>query len=702
MSIIGTVSYGLCALAFLFLAALMLTSWRGGVHGVLLAGACLATAVWAGFLAWVPLDLSLPVIGVEMLELIRTGLWLVFLVWLLAPLRASNGLIRFLSILALAAPLLAMGLVLTQRLVLQPGIAPIAEGLHGLFILSGLALGLLGLVLLEQLYRNMPGERRWAMKFLCLGMAVIFGFDLYLYSDALLFRQLDNMVWQARGAVQALAVPLIAIAATRNRSWSLPVFVSRHVAFHTAAIVAAGGYLILISLGGYYIRDFGGSWGEFAQIVLIGAGSVVLVVFLASGDMRARLRVFLSKHFFSNKYDYREEWLRLTYSLADENDGLTPYQRAVRVAANIVGSPQGAVWLKREEGQYVPVGDWRLDVPADATLDGDSPLVRFLNESKWIVDVDELDREQERYNGLTLSEAMRRLGKPWVIIPLLHQESLTGFILLTRPDVNPGITWEDRDLLKTLGRQLAGYLGLHESVQALSQARQFEAFNQLTAFLMHDLKNLIAQQSLVVKNAEKHKHNPEFIDDAMSTIGNSVARMERLLEHLQRSQRKGIVQRVDIRHMLADATRRCADRRPQPELQVQGTDAYLEADPEELTMVVVHLIRNAQDATPDDGEVRVFAEIGETELTLTVQDSGEGMTPEFVRDELFKPFHTTKSSKGMGIGAHQVREFVRRMGGRVSVSSMPGEGTSFVISLPCRLENQVAAAPGNQGVLGRT
>ncbi|MCC5810760.1 MAG: PEP-CTERM system histidine kinase PrsK, partial [Ectothiorhodospiraceae bacterium] len=453
--------------------------------------------------------------------------------------------------------------------------------------------------------------------------------------------------------------------------------------------------------GGYYIRDFGGSWGEFAQIVLIAGGSVLLVVFLASGDMRARLRVFLSKHFFSNKYDYREEWLRLTHSLADESDGLSPYQRAVRVAANIVGSPQGAVWLLREEGVFVPAGDWRLDVPADASVQADAPLVQFLAERKWIIDIDELSEDSERYGGLTLPESMTGRGRPWVIIPLLHQEALTGFILLTRPDVTTDINWEDRDLLKTLGRQLAGYLSLHENAQALSQARQFEAFNQLTAFLMHDLKNLIAQQSLVVKNAEKHKHNPEFIDDAMSTIGSSVARMERLLEHLQRSQRKGIVERVGVRHMLEDAVRRCSDRSPRPTLVVRGPDAFLEADPEEITMVVVHLVRNAQDATPDGGLISLEADIGADELQLTVEDSGEGMTPEFVRDELFKPFRTTKSSKGMGIGAHQVREFVRRMGGRVSVSSVLGEGTSFVISLPCKAEETMADAPGKEGVLGR-
>ncbi|MCP1677163.1 putative PEP-CTERM system histidine kinase [Natronocella acetinitrilica] len=695
MAAIGVVSYGLCALAFGFLALLLLVSWRGGSHGALLGAACAATALWAALLAAASWTGMVPAVAVETLELTRTALWLGFIAWLLAPMRRGNLLIRVLSILAVLAPVAALLAIPGMRLLGGAELAPLIAGVHGGFIMIGLALALLGVILLEQLYRNLPSDRRWAMKFLCLGVALIFGFDLYLYSDALLFRQLDALAWQSRGAVQALAVPLIAVAARRNQSWALPVFVSRHVAFHTATIVGAGGYLILISLGGYYIRDFGGSWGAFAQILMVSAAAVGLVVVITSGDARAKLRVFLSKHFFSNKYDYREEWLRLAHRLSETGGDETAYERAVHVVADILNSPAGAVWLRRDDTGFAPMGGWRLDVPADATVPEDAALVAFLRERQWVIDMAEYRAEPGVYGDMQMPALIGGMERAWAIVPLMQQERLTGFMVLCRPDVNAEITWEDRDLMKVLGRQVASYLGQHDDAMALSQARQFEAFNQLTAFLMHDLKNLIAQQSLIVKNAEKHKHNPEFIDDALETIGNSVRRMERLLEHLQRRQRSGLIERVDIHQLITETTRRCADRAPVPEIDLQASGMMVEADREEFAMVLLHLIRNAQDATPEDGSVSVQALAGGNQVEITVADTGSGMTAEFIRDELFRPFHTTKSSKGMGIGAHQAREFVHRAGGRVNVTSVPGGGTQFRMTLPAELlDGQGAMAHG--------
>ncbi len=238
MSYIGAASYGLCALAFAFLAGLLVTSWRGGLQGALLTMACVATALWAGLVGYGLYAGGVPAAAVELLETLRTALWLGFIALLLAPLRAGNRLIGLLCGLAVVGPLITLALVIWNAL--RTGMPMLGEGVHGGFVIAGLALALLGLVLIEQLYRNLTAERRWEMKFLCLGVGILFAYDLYLYSDAVLFRRLDSAAWQARGVVQALAVPLLAVAAGRNTSWSLQVFVSRHVAFHTTTILGAG------------------------------------------------------------------------------------------------------------------------------------------------------------------------------------------------------------------------------------------------------------------------------------------------------------------------------------------------------------------------------------------------------------------------------------------------------------------------------
>jgi signal transduction histidine kinase len=174
--------------------------------------------------------------------------------------------------------------------------------------------------------------------------------------------------------------------------------------------------------------------------------------------------------------------------------------------------------------------------------------------------------------------------------------------------------------------------------------------------------------------------------------------MERLLEHLQRRQSRGVVERVDVERLLADVVRRCSDRAPQPKLHCDANAVVVEADPDEFAMVMVHIVRNAQDATPADGGVTIRAAYADGQLDIEVADTGTGMSAEFIRDELFRPFHTTKSSKGMGIGAHQAREFVRGLGGRVTVQSEPGAGTRFRLALPARM----AERPAPQMKMGAT
>jgi putative PEP-CTERM system histidine kinase len=194
---------------------------------------------------------------------------------------------------------------------------------------------------------------------------------------------------------------------------------------------------------------------------------------------------------------------------------------------------------------------------------------------------------------------------------------------------------------------------------------------------MHDLKNLIAQQSLVVKNAARHKDNPVFIDDAISTIDNSVRRMSQLLEQLKRGQQQGGAERVELASLLTSTVGKHADIQPTPQLEVIENGIEVQAEPQGLTM-----IKNAQEATRGDGHVEVRLRRNGKNAEVEVTDDGCGMDPAFVRERLFRPFDSTKGSKGMGIGAYQAREFIRGAGGDLSVESRPGSGTTFRIRLP--------------------
>ena len=272
----------------------------------------------------------------------------------------------------------------------------------------------------------------------------------------------------------------------------------------------------------------------------------------------------------------------------------------------------------------------------------------------------------------------------------MNDSELLGFIGLLKDHSTRGLTWEDLDLLKTVGRQLGSYIARHQAAELLARSRQFDAYNKMTAFIMHDLKNLIAQQALVVENAAKHKDNPAFIEDAINTIDNSVQRMSSLLNKMQRKE-PAPNRALSLDDALLEAVEKCSDLKPVPVLHIQDERLRVRADRDNLIMILSHLIRNAQEATSDQGFIDVRLAKSADQAILEVQDNGAGMTQEFIKNRLFKPFDTSKSDKGMGIGAFQALEYVRNIRGEISVSSTPGIGTTFKITLPLAMTGQVAA-----------
>jgi putative PEP-CTERM system histidine kinase len=691
---IGLYSYGAALLAYSLLAALAFVSWRKRPLGLALLTASGLTALWAGVLVSSALLPYPQVKLMQLSEVARNAAWS-FLLLQLIGLRlqgtnhalASNRWIPWfiagftLVLVALfGTPALSRAFSLPEDLYRDVAFA------------AWMAMAILGLLLIEQIYRNSNEAERWSNKYLCLGLGCLFTYDFFMYAEALLFRQLDAALWQARGFVIALTALLLAVGIGRtDRNTNLQV--SRHVVFHSVTLLAAGVYLLLMATVGYFIRYVGGTWGGVLQIGFLVASGMLLAALLFSGQIRARTRVWLSKNFFSYKYDYRTEWLQFTNTLARGDDNIP--QNIVQAIAHLSKSHAGLLWGRGDDGRFQCLSNWEMERPTNQP--GLQNLAQWLQQRDWIIDLQEWQRAPDFYEGLELPEFLLEIPRAWLIIPMMFGDQLQGILLLRESDLQPDLNWEDRDLLKVAGRQAASHLAQYQANQALVESRQFEAFNRLSAYVIHDLKNILAQQSLIVSNAEKHRHNPDFINDVIETVTNSVHRMTRLMEQMRSGVRGMEQEKVALDSLLSEVVAGRSKELPAPHLLTCKERPLVVADREQLITVFSHIIQNAQEASTKTGCVDVRLLCEEDQAVVEIKDNGIGMEEEFLRDRLFKPFDSTKGLTGMGIGAFESREFVRGLGGDIQATSTPGVGSLFRIVLPCVVNDmkRTAVEEGN-------
>ncbi len=675
MNVIVIASYLIAAAAFLVVTVLLAISWRGQRIGALLMLATTAAVGWGVLLAYAEWQRTLAVNWVLLAEVLRYGAWLVFVSALFGTWPMS-GLLRGLRVgvhvLWIALALYCLWPVSGLS---QSGASLFSVNLP---LIGVLLLALAGLMFLEQIYRNVEPQQRWALKFLVIALGVMFAYDIFLYSYAVLYRQFNLSAWAARGFINALLVPLLMVAAVRNPEWTLQVGVSRRVVFYSTSLLAVACYIIATAIGGYYVRRYGGDWGRVAEITLICLALLLMLLIAFSGTARSYLRVFLHKNFFSFRHDYREEWLRLTTTLSSSDTHLP--LRAVRAMAQIMDSPAGALFMRGPDEEFALEACLNMPTPADLKFPARLPAFEFMRERRWIYDLSEAPPQHEE--RLRAPPELIGLPRAWLVVPLVLEDRLIGFVVLAQARAPRAFDWEDTDLLRAAGSQVAATLAQAADAKRVAEARQFEGFNRLTAFLMHDLKNIAAQQSLMLQNAERHKHNPAFVDDMLTTVDNSVQRISRLLEQLRGDATTTKHARVQLALVIDKALGECRAQSPQPEYQPAAATLWVRADSDQLASVLGHVIRNAQDAAREHGHVTLRVERASAHAVIEIEDDGAGMDEDFIRNRLFQPFFTTKASRGMGIGAYQAREYVHSLGGAMRVNSTPGEGTVFTIQLP--------------------
>lgn len=661
------IGFGLAAFGYVFFFALLLSVKARNVPRTLLLAFSLATACWALSYAVLSIAPYQSLVSVW-LENIRLLLMMLFLYAALHD--SQNSLQHFFQ---RKAVLLSCVALLLWTLLAQWSLLTFNQQVTGQLVLTIFILSLL-----EALYRK-SGKDRWQFKPLIFALSICVLFDFALLAEAALFLRVDAELWATRGFIHVLMIPLLVISVRRIKAWNIRVYISRDIVMQSSLVLGAGIYLCLLALAGFYIRYSGGAWSQLLQAIFVVLGFAILASVVLSEGIRRRLKVFIEKNFFENTFDYRVKWLELTHRLRqiDMNKD-NVHQQCLITWLQAIGYTRGALLLIQQPRPTVLA----LCNRTALTPDEEALVQHYITElpnSNWIID---LKQPMDPFVQ-SLSFKLTNVNTQF-IIPIRSKEGLWGLCLLNaEPNLQLKLNWELRDYLVAVTEQIASYLFLLEASHKLMEHAQFAAFNRMSAFVVHDLKNIKAQLDLLLKNAEKHRDNPEFIDDAFDTMAATQSRMHKMLAQLMNKERTEVegsqvhVAAV-IEQLLAE---RCQGQLPLPVLSVEQ-DVKLFIDKERFSNVLFHLVDNAQYATEADGQVLLGLSQDDSMLVLTIIDSGCGMSQDFIDHRLFKPFDSTKGNAGMGIGAYDALLFAQQLGGQLLVESQCGLGTTFTMRLP--------------------
>ena len=655
----------------------MILRGRTSKTGLAILGCCLASVAWATATA---ASVRLPIAGLALFDSVRLSAWLLFAVALVTT-RAGDGsgLGRFCLFGALAFCLAAIAN--DERLLLLDSTA---SGFYTSQLLVRIGFGVIGLLTIENLWRNTEPQRRWHVWPLCLGLGGLFAYELFLFADAFITRgRVDPGLGLGRAIAAGFMAPLLALAMARNREWRIDIHVSRQVVFHTATLLASGCFLLAVAIVGMVLHKFGGDWGLVLQLAMLFGSIVVLATILSSGSLRRRLKFLISRNFFTHRYDYRIEWLKFIELISDPSQAEELQTRIIRALAEFVDSPAGVLWSLSRGVGYHPTAVWQLPAPREAKLPTEDPFIAGFRDGGWI---------QEHTPDATDEAWPFASQNAWLAVPLSYRREVVGFVLLDSTSRPVALDWEAFDLLRAAGRQAASYLAEERSTKVLRDSELLNEYSKRFAFVIHDIKNLASQLGLVVSNAKRYIDDPDFQRDMLQTIEDAVVRMNHLLSQLKAETAPQTPRLADPDAIVASVVSALAQGPVTIEVRTDAEDCVVVIEPERLRSALTHLTQNAIEASRPGDSVVISTRRRRDHLVIDIVDGGPGMDDTFIRDELFLPFRSTKSG-GHGIGAFQTRELIRMSGGDLEVISERGSGTTMRILLPLVPEREPADLP---------
>ncbi|WP_300156294.1 XrtA/PEP-CTERM system histidine kinase PrsK [Solidesulfovibrio sp.] len=578
--------------------------------------------------------------------------------WLKALFLSSCGLLLLIPLTMPAQALFSPPLRQT------PWIIPLTK--LGFYHHLGLLIAVLWCLFnLEATLVNATHVKRWRIKFFVLGLMAILTAQFLVVSQELLYSALDLSQSPTRGIGVLLGVVLMGYSLA-TRGGEQKIIFSHRLAYKSLVIFAAGIYLISIGL----IGQAGQHFGFINKSAIISGlslfGGIFLAAIFLSETLQRNIKLFISKHFYKDKYDYRLQWLNFIHRLAETHQAQDLYQAVLLQFCESLGMGQAALYLRNAKtGDFDPVHQWAM-ANADTVLPSNHPLCRPQTSPKFVADL---------RHAATFPPA----PPASFCIALPRGQVLEGLILIAHPfNAEEVYDEEDFELMEALAHQAASAIINMHLADALAAAREMEALGKVSAFVLHDLKNLVHALSILVENAKTYIQEPEFQRDLFETLDNTVAKMTSLIRKLREIPPSESLRReaVDLLEFTQESLRIA----PQGTLRVHGDSVPATIDRTEMSKVLINLFHNAQEAC--QGKYPVMVEVGrQGQPYIKISDSGCGMDDEFINKHLFVPFNTTKKD-GMGIGLYQSKQIVEAHGGHLVVESHPGQGSTFTVLLP--------------------
>nr|WP_208403947.1 XrtA/PEP-CTERM system histidine kinase PrsK [Sphingomonas insulae] len=646
---------------------------------VTLVVAYTVTALWALAVA----GIGASDVVVRLAESLRNLAWLAVLAVMVRT--ARTGTVAVFAVYAAAAAITVMAGMLAV-IETMPLDTDVQMALAGTRLIARMLVAVVGLVLVHQIGSGAGFGRSRSSGPLLAAIAGIWGIDLLVTTLGYGLGTLPPSALALRGFVMTGVACVLAVGMRRgDRGLAMSHGIALRLVSIAGIMLYAGVTILLTEIAERYAGDT----VRVVQTAIVLGATTALATLLSTPWLRAWAKVKLAKHFFRHRYDYRTEWQRFTATLgtpvAPVGEAADPLERRiVRAIADLIDAPAGLLLVPDGNG-LGPAAAWHW---ADAGS-ADAALRDHLGESARIVELDQV-RRGDAPEGEAAAIPGWMLDHPdaWALVPLIHGTSLIGVILLGRPPLDRALDWEDLDLLRVAGRQAASHLAEDRAHAALADAARFDEFNRRFAFIMHDIKNLVSGVSLVARNAERHADNPDFRADMIATLKDSAARMNALLARLSQHHRATPEpsQPVDV---AALALRLATERRAQHPVTIAGAGLAF-AQPGRLEQLLGHLLQNAIEASAPGVAIGIVVGPNAGRIHVDVIDHGCGMSAVFIRDQLFRPFASSKPA-GFGIGAYEARELAAGMGGVLEVTSREGEGTRFRLILPAAHAMEQAA-----------